>query len=330
MAKVRNAILATLAYYDVFEFPLTLVEIYKYLVNPGRVENLPEGIGEIKVSDILNELDNLKQGGRVVEHNGFYFLSADRISIYNQRIEREKLAAQKWKKLMRVVRWFPLVPHLRGVFVSGSLAINNTNEESDFDVLVIAKSGRLYTCRFFLSLLTSIFGVRRTRHDTKAPDKLCFNHYLTDANMTIPYESLYNAQTYVNLKPVFVREGVWVKFFLENLWLNKYVYHPQTQEYLMRRTVHSPAYIRVVNALAETVLNTFAGDLVEKLNKRFQQRRIRLNPVTYAPGGRTVFTDQQLEFHPHSEERNILEQYNRLIADIGTFWNYQEVDSGLL
>lgn len=329
MTNIRNAILATLAYYDVFDFPLTSLEIYKYLINPGRIENKTQGVGDIRLTDVLNELDNLQKTGRIIERNGYFFLSEDRVVNYDKRIDREKLSVQKWQKLMRVARWFPLVPYVRGIFVSGSLAINNSHSESDFDILVIAKTGRLYTCRIFLSFLTALFRVRRTKDDVTAPDKFCFNHYLTDANLFIPSESLYNAQTYVNLKPILARDGVWVKFFLDNLWLNKYVYHSQPQGEVRFRTVQPGELMRNTNALLEAFLNTPAGTLIEKALSNYQQRRIRLNPVTYSPGGRTIFTNEQLEFHPHSEERKILSNYNKLIENMGTFWNYQEVDSGL-
>ncbi|MDP2647757.1 MAG: hypothetical protein Q8P35_00725 [Candidatus Yanofskybacteria bacterium] len=329
MTNIRNAILATLAYYDVFEYPLTSFEIYKYLVNPGRIENKTEGVGDIRLANVLAELDDMQKTGRIIERNGYFFLSEDRSGNYEKRIDREKLSARKWQKLMRVARWFPLVPYVRGILVSGSMAINNSHGESDFDILVITKAGRLYTCRILLSFLTALFGVRRTKDDKIAPDKFCFNHYLTDANLFIPSESLYNAQTYVNLKPVFVCEGVWVKFFLDNLWLNKYVYHFQPQGEARFRTVQPGRLMRNTNAFLEALLNTPIGTLIEKVLSDYQQRRIRLNPVTYSPGGRTVFTDEQLEFHPHSEERKILDNYNKLIENMGTFWNYQEADSGL-
>jgi len=328
MQGLRNAVLATLAYYDVFDFPLTGFEVWKFLINPARVERLKEGIGEIVLIDVIKELEELQKNKKIVEYNGFYFLSPERLGIYDIRIEREKISAQKWKKLLNKARWFMMVPYLRGLFISGSMALNNSTEASDFDALVVAKTNRLYTCRILLSFVASLLGVRRTKHDVRAPDKFCFNHYLTDQNLGILYESLYNAETYMSLKPIFAQDDLWVRFFRDNIWLNKFVYNSRPEESYLYRVKPWPVLMGVQHLL-ETMLDTVVGEGVEKFLRYYQQRRIRLNPVTYASGGRTIFTDAQLEFHPHSEERRIISRYNETVLNLGTFWNYSELDSGL-
>ena len=113
---------------------------------------------------VAEDLEGLIASGQIGSKNGFYFCRGKDV-LYDLRIEREKIAAQKWKKFLKIAKWFQAVPYLKGNFASGSLAINNTAYESDFDVLSVAKSGRLYTCRIFLSLAASLFGARRTRYE---------------------------------------------------------------------------------------------------------------------------------------------------------------------
>ena len=67
------------------------------------------------------------------------------------------------------------------------------------------------------------------------------------------------------------------------------------------------------------------GDGVEFILKKIQARRI--NP--YQPGGRVVFDDRQLEFHPDSPEKWILEKYNQKMKELGLAELGQERDSGL-
>ena len=146
---LRNSILATLAYYDILDFPLTLFETNKYLISPSRLSKNP--VPEtISLGQVAGELENLINSRFIGAKNGFYFLPG-RDALYELRIEREKIAAQKWKKFLRIAKWFQAVPYLRAIFASGSLAMNNTDHESDFDVLAVAKSGRLYTWRIFLT-----------------------------------------------------------------------------------------------------------------------------------------------------------------------------------
>ena len=332
MNHVRDSILATLAYYDVLDFPLTLSEIYNYLINPEKLSvhrNGKSSVFDIKVLDIAVELDNMARTGVIGRKNDFYFLSG-RDALIRLRIEREKIATQKWKKLLRIAKWFQTVPYLRGIMVSGSLAINNTSDESDFDVLVVAKSGRLYTCRIFLSLVASLFGSRRTRYQKIAPDKFCFNHYITDGNLNINHESLFNAQAYINLKPVMVEDDLMDKFYMENNWLGKYIhnfaFNKVNKEYLLGRE----GVFCVLAKFLEIIFNSKVGDWIEILAKKYQQKRIKNNPVTYESGGRVIFNDTELEFHPHSFELFAINQYNKKLKQLGIIQHVEEKDSGLL
>ena len=75
MGYLRNSILATIAYYDCLDRPLTLVEVYQYLINPGRISRINGGIGNINLNDIAAELDKLTDSGIISSKNGFYFLN---------------------------------------------------------------------------------------------------------------------------------------------------------------------------------------------------------------------------------------------------------------
>src|SRR3989344_3659857 len=327
---LRNSVLATIIYYDIFDYPLTLVEIHKYLVNPGRLSNIQGGIGEIKLSDIIDELDRLVDPGIINQKNGFYFLNG-RNDLYELRIERDKISARKWKKFLRMAKYLALASYLRGVFASGSMTIDNTTEESDFDVLIIIRSGRLYTCRFFLWAVSSFLGIRRKKHQKIAPDKLCFNHYIADDSLYIPHESIFNAQTYASLKPAMIAPGLIDNFYHANLWLNNYVYNFRPEKEFIRRSVTVPFIFKFIAESVESVLSLLKLDRrIETILRHFQQERIKKDPVTYSSGGRVIFTDQELEFHPYSFERIVINEYNRGVMRLGIVPYIKETDSGLL
>lgn len=64
--------------------------------------------------------------------------------------------------------------------------------------------------------------------------------------------------------------------------------------------------------------------------KKIQQARIKKDPLTHQSGGRVVFSDSQLEFHPNSPEKWILEKYNKKMKKLGFEELGQEKDSGLI
>jgi len=345
MNDLRNSIFATILYYDVFNFPLTLAEVYKYLVNPKRLRlnliirsDLNEKRRsdlEFRALDIATELENMVRAGLIGHNNGFYFL-AERDDLYEKRIEKDKLANRKWKKFLAIAKYLQLGPYLRAVFASGSLAVNNPEPKSDFDVFVVIRSGRLYTGRLFLWLISSILGARRGRFDVVAPDKLCFNHYLTDDNLELSHRGLYIAQSLANLRPVIDRGSGTLqkryltpltdKFIASNRWANSYCYNfRQSNSY---RDIKPNRFMLGVAGTGEALLNNFFGDLLEKILKMFQQKRIKDNPATYESGGRIIFSDKELEFHPRSFEGVVIDSYNKGLKRFGIL-GIEEKDSGL-
>jgi hypothetical protein len=205
--------------------------------------------------------------------------------------------------------------------------MNNTEEESDFDVLIIAKSGRLYTARLFLWLISSLMFSRRKPHQVEAPDKLCFNHYITDERLTIAHESLFNAQSYINLRPVIIYGDLFERFYGENMWLNTYAYNFRPD----RRSdgIRPDPAMKLIALIGEKILDTGLGEWLENKLKKYQQNRIASNPVTYEPGGRIVFNDNELEFHPRSFETVVLAKYKSGLIQLGIRTLIEERDSGL-
>ena len=286
---------------------------------------MPDFNSEVEASEIAIELDNMARVGLIGRKNGFYFMPG-KDELYERRIEKDKLANKKWKKFMAIVKYLQFAPYLRAVFASGSLAINNPEFKSDFDVFIVIKSGRLYTGRLFLWLISSLLGVRRGRFDIIAPDKLCFNHYVTDDYLESFHQSLYIAQSLVNLKPVIVSDGVLEKFIASNKWGNTYCRNfRQVSSY---RNIKSNKLMLGLARCGEALLNNFLGNILEKILLAFQQKRIKNNPATYESGGRIIFTDKELEFHPRSFEKIVINSYNSGLKKFGVY-GIEENDSGL-
>lgn len=328
MTYLRNSILATLVYYDAFDYPLTLIDIHKFLINPGRINCVNEGIGSIALSDLVSEIEKLVSSKILSEKNGFYFISG-REGLYDKRIYRQKISDKKWKKFLRLSGWLRASPYMRGFFACGSMALGNAGPTSDFDIFVVSRSGRLYTSRFFLWLISSLLGARRKPSDNIAPDKLCFNHYISDGNMFLKYQSLYTAQLYSSLKPVFMPDNVFNDFFRANNWINKYLYNFSPQKDFVRRSVSNNFILNIIRYSLEFILNSRFGDFLENILRKYQQSKINKNPLTGQPGGRVVCSYDELEFHPHSFEATVIEKYNKGLDRLGIVPFSRESDSGL-
>ncbi|HVZ11377.1 MAG TPA: hypothetical protein VG941_03135 [Candidatus Paceibacterota bacterium] len=323
--ELRKVLLATLAYHDVFEYPLTSFEAWRFLVHPRRLGL--SGESDASLAAVMAELENLVRSEDICEANGLYAL-AGRMNIAAERLRREKIAAQKWRTFLRRARWLRICPWIEGFFASGSLALGNTTAESDFDILMIMKPGRLYLGRLIISAWTSLLGIRRTRAERRAPDKLCFNHYITADCLEIRHQSMYNAQTYARLVPVCIPADLDKRFFSANAWIGNFLLRAEPYQIVKRRTIRPYGFLPMIARISAWILDHSAGDFLERRARRYQQRRIADNPATHAAGGRVVYTDSELEFHPHSFERTVLDHYNQKLKELNIA-DILEPDSGL-
>jgi predicted nucleotidyltransferase len=326
MENLEKSIIATICYYDTLDYPLTGFEIYKYLTNPSRIMNR-ELIANVSFNNILNVLENSSELKKIIqEKNGFYFLQ-DREKILSQRIKRQKLADQKWKKARKIIWLLQIIPYLRMIAVSGSLALGNTRKSSDIDILIVTKAGRIWTCRTLITILITILG--KKHHKGKTRDRICLNHYITSKSLRIPFESLYNAQTYARLVNVYENNLFFQQFQKENLWVKNYlVFWLNAKAGNLRMIKENKIFISFAK-FSEVVLDNRAGNQIENILGKWQEKRIKADPLFKKPGGRITADKNQLEFHPESHEVRIVKNFNQKMRDLGLSELANQKDSGL-
>lgn len=324
---MRDAILATIAYHDVLGIPLTRFEIERYLITLhvyglSEVEGLEERSAKFspstssgtKFRDVSPALKELKREKRLCCLNGFWCLSG-REHLVAERIEKHKLAETKWKTLQRWGRLLAYVPFVRAVLASGSLVFHNTRPSSDLDVLLVAKYGRIWTVRAVSTALLELFG--RRRHGSKIADRICFNHFLTDQTLAMPYPSLYNAMTYARLSPLLELGATLTHFLAANAWLNEYLEQVPRPHLGSWKTVCRPPGSAAAQKFFEWLLSGLFGRWLEARLRQIQKKRIEADPRSFDPGGRVVADDAQLEFHPASPEVGVLAAYHERLKALG-------------
>ncbi|MBU4284788.1 nucleotidyltransferase domain-containing protein [Patescibacteria group bacterium] len=330
---LEKSIITTITYYDVLDYPLTGFEVFKYLINPLHIVELLgvvsdteiEPIGKIELIDVLEVLKNRNLSFYIEEKNGFYFLKGNG-EIIKIRIERQKISDEMWKKTKKIVKWLQFIPYIKMVAVSGSLAMYNAKKESDIDLLIVAKNKRIWTARFMATLFFQIIGERR--YGKKTAGRFCLNHYIADESLKINFPSLYNAQTYAHLVPILEGEkGIYNKFQQENNWMNNYLAFYDFQKLKNQQSIKINSLLRFIARVNEIILNTFIGNILEKILRFFQKRHIKKHSSQNQGEGRIVVNDNQLEFHPDSPEAGIIDKYNQKMLELG--FEIIEKNSGL-
>jgi hypothetical protein len=180
---VGDAILRTLAYADVFDYPMTAGEVYRYLIG------LRAEASEIQT--VLN--DCLEPAGAVQAVRQYYTLPG-RAALAARRMKREQIAARLWPQAVRFGSLIARLPFVRMVAVTGALAVNNVDTSADIDYLIVTKPGRLWLCRALIIAVVRFAAMIRVR--------LCPNYILSENAFVFPNPSLYAAHELVQMVPI--------------------------------------------------------------------------------------------------------------------------------
>ncbi|MBI1974928.1 MAG: nucleotidyltransferase domain-containing protein, partial [Parcubacteria group bacterium] len=269
----------------------------------------------VELSEVISQLQSGELRAWVDERNGFYFLrDREKDNLAERRIEAEKLTDMKWRIVRRRAPWIGLIPFVQGVMVTGSMAVGNVHEKSDFDLLVIARAGRIWTARFFLTAFLDLLGWRR-RNFTYTKDKFCLNHYVTDESLAIPRRTVAAALWhYSHATPITGDHAIFTKYQEKNDWIGEYLVHyPHTYHEVNQRFVEPPRALVKLRGTVEWALGGTLGNKLERILGALQRQKIKHNPLTQSLSDVLVFSDRELKFHPDSREQEFIEKFRKRV-----------------
>lgn len=201
-----EAIVHLIIFFDLFDYPLTTYEIWKYL---------DRKIALVKIEEIL---DNLCVSGKTVQKDGFFFLPS-RAGILLIRRERHNHSRRKLKIARRFAKLFKVCPFVRAVILSNSIGQNNLRDGSDIDFLIITAPRRLWLTRLFCTGLAKLANRRPT--DKNKRDKICLSFYLSAENMNLDGYRLVGGDPYLfywlrSLILLYNRNNTYEQFLIAN------------------------------------------------------------------------------------------------------------------
>ncbi len=304
---ITENILQTIVYYDIFSYPLTSFEIWKYLTvaDGGAGEKNECGLG-----DVLENLGSEELKRHVEEFRGFYFLKGRNNSV-ERRIQNDKNSIEKYKVAERVTRWLRFVPFVRMVAVTGTLAMKNCEKDSDIDFFMILGKGRIFTGRLLVTLVIHLLG--RRRYGKKIRNRICLNYFITTGSLEIKRQDLFAANEYSFIYPLFGFD-IYKKFSMVNIgWIRKYKPNFEYGDLEPAKYFIRGETFRGIQKAFEGLINLFRGDRIETWLKKKQIKKIERNPLTYRQGGYVEYNDNNLVFLPSPQGPKTKERYkNRL------------------
>ncbi len=286
--KLKQSILKTLAYFDIFGYALTKEELWRYLC--------------IDYTDFkLDFTDFVSRLGDVPNKDGFYFLPGREENVATRQMA-VKWFEQKMKIAKRAVKKLRWIPFLRAVFVCNTLTGPGLKEESDIDVFVVARKGRLWLVRIFATLTLSVYRLRRTK--TKIKNRVCLSFYVADNNLNLEKiaikDDLYLMYWLAQLIPIYDPDNLHSSIQRANQWVKKYLPNAFVQYELSERLkICNGRISKFIKDLLEKMWGSGYGDVMERQAKEAQRARMKMNygSVQNEPDTRVVVSDVMLKFH---------------------------------
>lgn len=202
ITKLSKSILRTLAYYDIFSYPLTASEIYYNL-----------GDNHTNVEEILNELHGLYSANIVFKQGEFFLLNND--ERYSHRRAAGNILAHKRLKTARKVSGFiSRFPFIRGILLSGSISKGFMEEDSDIDYFVITHPNRVWFSRLMLMMFKKLFLFNSKKI-------FCINYFVDSETLEIQEKNIFTATELVTLLPTFGR-NIYDQLYEKNLWVKEF------------------------------------------------------------------------------------------------------------
>ena len=246
---VLQSVFHTLTYADVFDYPLTVPEVYRYLTS---------------TSGTMEEVTRALSNESLFSQTGEYFTLRGREEIVETRKRRAQAAKRLWRKAVRYGQIIASLPFVNMVAITGSLAMNNTEEDKDIDYMIVTSPNHLWTCRALSLLIARIAKLEGV--------SLCPNYLVTTNALELKEQSLYVAHELAQMVPISGME-VYHEIRHRNEWVDSYLPNASGMPELPEGTESVKTYSAIQKVL-ERIFRLPFGQWLEKWERNRKIERL--------------------------------------------------------
>lgn len=259
--------IASLVYHDIFDYPLTFSELIKWRGG--------------------NKLTINHQSLAINLANGFYFLDAKAGVVY-KRLLKKRTSIKKLEIAKSAAHVLAAVPTIKMVGITGALAMGNSSEDSDVDLMVVTSKGMLWTTRLITLIVLKFLGIATRRAgEREEKDKLCLNMWMDEEDLVWRKgRNAYSAHEIAQILPLVNKAETYEKFIWKNRWVTEF-WPNSVRIGSMQHVASSKAERTILHATFYLLLS-----IVENLAFQFQYQHMKPK-IT-----REVVTPTRALFHP--------------------------------
>lgn len=293
-AALERAILRTLLYADIFDYPLTVEEISHWAIG---VRATP--------ADVTACLATSAWLGERIEPAGDGFAVCGRARLATVRAARAQAAARLWPLARRYARLLGHLPFVRMVAVTGALALDNADAQTDIDLLIVTAPGRVWLARAM-----AVGCVYLARRDGIV---LCPNYVLAETALVHERRDLYTAHELAQMTPL-VGHDLYARMRALNAWCEAYI--PSAVQPWHREVDLAPSPAgRKVQGFLERALGGWVGERLETWERR--RKLAKFARQAAQPGNSAILDERQVKGHFRDYGGPTLQRYRQRCREFG-------------
>lgn len=312
---VKN-IVSAIAFFDIFEYPLTLIEVWKNMYNfkLGFIQK------NYNINDVLNLLDKLILKKKLGSKKGFYFIYG-RDDLVQRRLDRHIPSKKRWEKMIKIVKILRIVPFVKMIAVCNMFAIGAASKKSDIDLFIVAKSGRIWITRLLVTILVFLTG--QWRHRRSIAGKICLSFFVTEDYLNLERIAKKPSDPYLNywitlVWPVYTRDKTHMRFVSANKWVKKFIPNFLYFKPSSMRLVKPNFFTCRLQSFGERILSSKFGDKVEAFVKKQQIKYMHRDRESASRRQDTdvLICDKILKFHEVDNRMKYKEMFEREVLKV--------------
>src|SRR5579872_6490616 len=191
---IKEQILKTLIYSDIFSYPLTQNQLWDYLISDNHVSK----------TRFISSLKSTK--GISKTSNSYTLNGREKLVERVKKIKDTNLLKVQIANKAAII--LSVLPTVELIGISGSVSMLNANEDEDIDLVVFCHPKTIYITRLLATLILDYKNLRRKKNDTQVKDKICLNLFMTsEYKFKGQKQNLYIAHELVQLRPIIGVKG---------------------------------------------------------------------------------------------------------------------------
>lgn len=308
---LEKKILKTVIYFNLFNYPMTDWEIWKWLWNDDFDNVIRYEFFDVRKA--LWESEYLKE--KLGFKSNFYFLKG-RENLVRERLDKYVYAWQKFRKIKRIVRILKLIPFIKLIAVCNDLAYFNAPADSDLDLFIITQKKRIWFTRFLSVLIIKLLNLRPTAKNKK--DKVCLSIFVSEDQLNLEYLKINQDDIHFTywlecLIPIYDADGYYQKLRQANSWINNHLPNTFPYEPNPRQKVRESKIIYWLKKLWAF----FVLDLDEKFYCWLQQQKFpKKIKEMMNQDSRVVVNNQILKFHTNDNREEISLKFKKKCEEL--------------